>query len=119
MAVQRKDLKTFKHNGRKYITVKAVANRQEHSTVAIKLVKRAGKAHWFVAEVTHVGIKGKEVTNLVRCKDFWDALSYYDETCECIGVVNGEHAERLDELLELTEDDRVELVRNVEARISV
>lgn len=119
MAVQRKDLKTFKHQGRKYIIVKSTANRQEHSTTAVKLVKRAGKAHWFVATVHNVGIKGRERTELVRYINFWDALAGYDSGCGDIGVILGsDQTEKVDELLALSPEEQAELIHNVGVRVN-
>ena len=114
MAVKRKDLKTLKINGRKYVVIKQVANRQGHSTSAIKLLKRAGKAHWFVAVVTHVGIKGLEDTSLVRFKGFWEALADYASNAEAIGVILGEAEQEPD--LYLTEEEKAKLVARVEGQ---
>lgn len=105
---------TFKHEGRKYITVKAVANRQEHSTTSVKLVKRAGKAHWFVATVHNVGIKGKEVTTLDRCVDFWEALELYLEGAEAIGVSFGEASQEPESITELDEVEKAMLASRLE-----
>lgn len=119
MTVKRKDLKTFKHAGRKYVIVKSTANRQEHSTTAVKLVKRTAKAHWYVAVVQHVGIKGREVTTLTRKADFWEALYDYNEECGNIGVILGsDQTEKVDELLNMSPEEQAELIHNVGVRVN-
>ncbi|CBZ41978.1 virion structural protein [Pseudomonas phage phi15] len=116
MAVKNPKRSTFKHQGRKYVTVKAVANRVEHSTTRVRLCKRAGKAHWFVSVTEHVGIKGKEDTVLTRCSDFWNALVRFDSECEDIGVIHEASQGNVEELIALSEDEKSEMARNVEAR---
>lgn len=116
MAVKSPQRSTFKHSGRKYVIVKSIANRVEHSTTRVRLCKRAGKAHWYTAVTQNVGIKGKEVTVLTRASDFWNALVRFDSECEDIGVLLEASQGNVEEIISLSEEEKAEMARNVEAR---
>lgn len=98
MAVQRKDLQTIKHTGRKYLVV----NR----SATCLLLKRAGKVQWFTL------VDGK-VGKPVRHADFWAALEAHSVNLEAAGVEL--HPLTQKEVDELQEADQA-LVDTVEVR---
>lgn len=62
---------TIKHKGRKYVVI--------HRSVTLLLLKRAGKPHHFTLE------GGKDGT-LKRHKGFWEALQYYSDRQDSLGI---------------------------------
>lgn len=78
MTNAKKTVQTIKHKGRKYLVI--------HGSVTLKLLKRAGKPHWFTLEDG----KGSDVK---RHKGFWEALAAYDKRRDELGLSDGAVAE--------------------------
>lgn len=112
----RNTARTIKRNGRKYVVVHATVARKDDQNVSVQLVKRAGKAHWFIVEGTK-----EQGAAPVRYKDFWAALEAYSVRQDELGVNPTEalpHAE-LEDIVSLNADEQATLAANLEARVNV
>jgi hypothetical protein len=87
MSQAKRTAKTIKIAGRKYIVVHTSVARIDHKNVALQLIKRAGKKHWFTLE------NG----DLKRHRDFWAGLEAYSTRQDALGL-NPTEALPLDEL---------------------
>lgn len=103
--------KTIKRNGRKYVVVNTTVARKGHQNVTLRLIKRAGKAYWFVLE----GKGGP-----VRYSDFWAALEAYSVRQDELGVNPTEHlpVEEVQEIVSLNEQEQAEFAKALEVRIN-
>jgi hypothetical protein len=76
MSQAKRTAKTIKIAGRKYIVVHTSVARIDHKNVALQLIKRAGKKHWFTLE------NG----DLKRHRDFWAGLEAYSTRQDALGL---------------------------------
>jgi hypothetical protein len=76
MSQAKRTAKTIKIKGRKFIVVHTSVARIDHKNVALQLIKRAGKKHWFTLE------NG----DLKRHKDFWSGLEAYSTRQDALGL---------------------------------
>ena len=108
MSQQAQGKTIIKRFGRKYLVIHATVARVDDKNVVVQLLKRAGKAHFFVTE-------GK--SSPVNKMTFWEALEAYSARQDELGIdpasesVDTELAEITDNL---TEEEKASLAQRVE-----
>lgn len=104
---------TIKRKGRKYVVIHTTVARRDNQTVSVRLVKRAGKPHWFTVEGTK-----EQGEAPVRHSDFWAALEAYSVRQDELGVNPTEAlpVAEVEQLLQLTTEEQDSFVASLEVR---
>lgn len=108
MSQQAQGKTIIKRFGRKYLVIHATVARVEDKNVVVQLLKRAGKAHFFVTE-------GK--ASPTGKMSFWEALEAYSVRQTELGIdpVEGLPHDELAEITDnLTEEEKASLALRVE-----